>query len=146
MTLDEFRSLVASNTNWFEGIHHETAESLAAAETALGVQLPPTLKWLLSERGYSASCGIGSIRESIKDTIRCRNAIGLPHRYVILDDLGDAGVVLLDTSSPDGRVIWVGEHTVYGLKASEPASDIDVYPDYPSWVMDCLQIAKDDEA
>ena len=144
MTSDEFRSLVAANPNWFDGVHPETPDSLAEAERHLGISLPPSLKWLLSEHGYSAACGVPNLAESVDVTARCRLSVGLPGRFVVLDDRGDAGVVLLDASSPAGRVIWVGTHDLVKLAAGEAIVDIDEFDSYADWVAWCLADARDD--
>lgn len=143
MTQRELETLVSSNARWFAGVHRETGESLLAAEGTLGVTLPLALKWLLSMHGYSDACGIPSLAESVEKTLRCRNSTGLPHRYVVLDDRGDAGAVLLDTESTTGRVIWIGTHAFSTLADSEPTDDIDEFADYGSWVAHCLEDAKE---
>jgi hypothetical protein len=140
VTLREFQSLVSANLNWFSGVHHESAESIATAELRLGVSLPQTLKWLLCEHGYSTPCGVASLIDSIDTTSRYRDALGFPKRYVILDDRGDAGVVLLD----EGKVLWVGAHEIARLERAEPVEDIDEFADYATWVVRCLEDARED--
>jgi SMI1-KNR4 cell-wall len=139
VTLDEFQTYVRENATAFAGVHRENSESLAVAERTLGVALPPSLKWLLCEYGYSAGSGIYSLEESVESTLRCRQTIGLPRRYVILEDRGDAGVVLLDSNSPAGRVIWLASHAVSTLAIAEPIVDIDEFPNYATWAAYCLK-------
>jgi hypothetical protein len=88
VTAREFRSLVSTNAAWFAGVYPETADSLAAAERQLGVTLPAALVWLLSEYGYSTACGVANLSESVEVTIRWREVIGLPVRFVVLDASG----------------------------------------------------------
>jgi hypothetical protein len=51
--------------------------------------------------------------------------------------------VLLDAASVSGRVVWVGAHEVRGLIAGEAVEDADEFPDFESWVRQCLEDAKD---
>ncbi len=135
--------VVAENASLFRGVAHETEETIAEAERRLGLSLPMALKWLLCEHGYSAACGVANLAESVEVTLACRRSIGLSHRYVILDDKGDAGVVLLDTESRDGRIIWIGAHAIRRLMAGQPIEDLDEYADFSSWVMWCLEDARE---
>ena len=138
----DLQSLVAANAEWFLGVRHESADSLDEAERLLGVPLPTSLRWLLLEHGYSSACGVASLAMAVQETLRCRKAIGLPSQYVLLEDRGDSGVVLLDAASVSGRVVWVGAHEVRGLIAGEAIEDADEFPDFESWVRQCLEDAK----
>jgi hypothetical protein len=137
-------TLVSENTAWFRGVAAETAETIAEAERRLGVPLPPSLKWLLTEHGYSSACGVPNLGEAVEMTLACRRSIGLPPRYVVLEDKGDAGVVLLDAGSEGGRVLWIGAHGVRRLAAGEKVDDLDEYPEFTAWVLRCLEDAKED--
>lgn len=137
-------ALVAENAAWFRGVTPETAETVAEAERRLGVRLPLTLKWLITEHGYSTACGVANLGEAVEMTLACRRSIGLPRRYVILEDKGDAGVVLLDAESEGGRVLWIGAHEVGRLAAGEAADDVDEYPEFSAWVLRCLEDAKEE--
>lgn len=148
MTLSEFKASVAANAKWFEGVQPETSESLAAAEQQLGVALPASLMWLLSEWGYSAACGIASLGEAIATTLRCRQTLALPTHYIVLNDWGDAGVVLLDVASPEqsheGQVIWTATHNVDRLaEAREMDRDVTIYPGYAEWTLSRLEAAQE---
>jgi SMI1-KNR4 cell-wall len=143
MVSADLQSLVAANAEWFLGVRHESAASLDEAERLLGVPLPISLRWLLSKYGYSSACGVASLAMTVEETLRCREAIGLPPRYVLLEDRGDSGVVLLDAASASGRVVWVGAHEVGRLTDGEAAEDADEFPDFESWVRHCLEDAKD---
>lgn len=70
MTPDAFRAMVEANAVWFAGARPEPAAVLDAAERALGVGLPRSLRWLLGSRGYSAACGIDSLDEAVAATPR----------------------------------------------------------------------------
>jgi hypothetical protein len=138
----DLRKLVAENASWFRGVAPETADSVAEAERRLGVKLPTPLKWLLCEYGYSSACGVANLGESVEMTLACRESIGLSTRYVILEDKGDAGIVLLDAGSASGRVLWVGTHAIRRLMAGEQVEDLDKYPEFSAWVLRCLDDAK----
>lgn len=140
MTLMEFQTLVEQNASWFRGVQPETPMSLQAAEQTVGLSLPPSLKWLLSQWGYSSACGVGSLDDAVQATLRCRQALHLPPRYLILNDLGDAGVVFLDTATADIRgeckVYWTGAHNLARLAEGQDIdNDCDVFDDYPAWVL-----------
>jgi hypothetical protein len=95
------------------------------------------------EYGYSSACGVCNLDESIETTIRCRRSFALPSPYVVLDDRGDAGVVVLDTGSPTGRVIWLGAHEVPKLATdASSVEDYDEFTDFPAWVSRCLRDAQ----
>jgi hypothetical protein len=143
MNLTSLKELVAANADWFRGVHPETERSLADAERSLGVVLPETLKWLLSEHGYSSACGVPNLGESIELTLRCRRSIDLPACYVILEDKGDAGVVLLDTASSEGRVLWMDSAEVSGLGSGKMPENCDRFADFTAWVSRSLEDAKD---
>jgi len=116
---------------------------VAEAERRLGLSLPAPLKWLLCEHGYSAACGIANLGETVRMTLAGRESIGLSTRHVILEAKGDAGVVLLDAGSASGRVLWVGAHATRGWMAGERVEDLDEYPEFSSWVLRCLEDAKE---
>ena len=150
MNLTELQSLVGQNEEWFAGVHPETSESLLSAEQQLGCRLPASIKWLLSERGYSSACGVGSLDDAVEATLRLRRVLGLSVRYVIINDWEDAGVVYLDTADEnrDGEcpVYWAATHNINRLAEGKPLdSDVDKYEDYPAWVVNRLEDAKDEE-
>jgi hypothetical protein len=134
MDLLTFQSFVRERPELFDGVHPESTVSLDAAELRLGVPLPAGLRWLLGEWGYSDCCGVGSLDEAVDTTLTCREKIGLPRRYFVLNDWGDAGIVYLDTQT--GRVrAWADPSELHelaaGLKSNESAETFD---DYPAWV------------
>lgn len=137
-------TLVGENAAWFRGVAPETAETIADAEHRLGVRFPPSLKWLLTEHGYSPACGVANLGEAVAMTLACRRSIGLSPRYMLLEDKGDAGVVLLDTESEAGRVLWIGSHEIRRLAAGEKLDDVDEYAEFTAWVLRCLEDAKEE--
>jgi hypothetical protein len=150
MNLSDFQSLVAEHASSFRGVDRESVDSLAAAERTLGCTLPKSLKWLLSHCGYSSACGVDSLDESVQITEHARHNLGLPSRYVVLNDWHDAGVVYLDTSAPDAngeyKVFWVGAHNFARLAIEEPMDkDVSEYADFPAWVLSRLESALDDQ-
>jgi hypothetical protein len=140
----DLHTLVAENSIWFRGVASETSDTIAEAEGRLGVCLPQSLKWLLTEHGYSSACGVASLGEAVAMTLACRRSIGLSPRYMILEDKGDAGVVLLDTESEGGRVLWIGSHEIRRLSAGERVNDFDEYAEFAAWVLRCLEEAKEE--
>ena len=100
MTLTEFQSWVEQNAKWFQGVHPETNASIAQAEQQLGHSLPPSLAWLLTKWGYSTACGVDSLADTVATTLRVRKSLGLPERYIVLNDWQDAGIVILDAAMP----------------------------------------------
>jgi hypothetical protein len=151
MSLETFQAFVAKNQQWFEGSNPETPDSIAAAEKSLGCVLPATLKWLLTEHGYSESCGVDSLASTVEATLRCRESIALPHRYIVLNDWNDAGVVFLDTDhetqNGEFRIAWTAAYNLNRLaEGNYPDGDIDLFLDYPAWVEDRLETFKDEAA
>jgi hypothetical protein len=141
MDLSTFQSFVQKNAEWFRGVHPESPASLLDAESRLGCMLPESLKWLLSEWGYSAPCGIGALNEAVDATMTSRAVIRLPHHYVIINDWGDGGVVYLDTQT--GVIYWGDAADLHGIAdGALPHSDSSTYEDYPAWVLSRLEVEK----
>ena len=139
MTLAEFQSLVQQNAEWFQGVHPETADSIAEAERRIGKALPPSLKWLLVEWGYSAVRGVDSLGDAVADTLRLRESLGLPEQYVILNDWQDRGVVFFDTAlqNQEGEhsIYWADTHNIERLcRHEEMDANVDAFPDFPAWI------------
>jgi len=137
--LTEFHDFVAQHSAWFRGSQRETPASLADAEKTMAVELPDSLKWLLSTWGYSEACGLPSLADTVSATLRCRAKLGLPSRYVILEDRNDAGVVFLDLGASQDRetcpVYWVGTHNFQRLAENTPMdSDCDTFEGFSNWV------------
>jgi hypothetical protein len=151
MKLAEFRTFVAEHAQWFRGVVRETPASLADAEKRMAVDLPDSLKWLLSTWGYSESCGLPSLEDAVEATLRCRAKIGLPNRYVILEDRNDAGVVFLDVGASSDReacpIHWVGSHNFPRLAENTPMdADCDSFAGFTEWVASELRRVQEEEA
>jgi hypothetical protein len=87
MTLQEFQRYVEEHSHPFRGVHPESPESLQAAEQALGLTLPESLKWQLSRWGYSRGCGIDALDDAIEATLRGREKCAIPARIFLLERL-----------------------------------------------------------
>lgn len=142
MEFSAFQSFVEVNADWFRGVHLESPASLDQAEFQLGFTLPDSMKWLLSVWGYSRACGIGSLRDAVATTLRCRNVIHLPLHQMILEDRGDAGVVCLDSRT--GGIVWLGAHELERFMEGHAISDADSFEDFPAWVLSCLEVEKEE--
>ena len=133
MDLSTFQSFVQERAGLFDGVHPESTGSLDGAESRLGFRLPTTLRWLLQEWGYSDCCGIASLDDAVSVTLLCRDKFGLPQRYFVLNDWGDAGVVYLDTVT--GWVRWADGGELYQLAEGRiPTDRVDTFDDFPAWV------------
>jgi hypothetical protein len=138
MELDQFKLLVGNNPGYYLGSAPESIAAVKAAEEKLGCQLPRSMIWLLCEHGYSDACGVSSLDDCVTDTLRCRAAISLPFGMVILNDWGDAGVVLLDARTLDSAgectVIWTDTGAVHALsKTGEFCRDAKVFSGFAEW-------------
>jgi hypothetical protein len=133
MTLWEFQTFVSSHGDLFGGVRPHSAGELDQFEKALGHPLPNSLRWLLGELGYSECCGVSSLEEAVAQTLACRKSIALPANWLILNDWGDAGIVLLDL--PTGRVCWCGAHNAGNLAGGRIDSDADWFDGYAEWVV-----------
>jgi len=136
MNLYEFKIFVAENKKWFEGVNPETEEELSNYEQQLGFLLPESLKWLLSSHGYSSSCGIDNLEESIQKTLELRESIKLPNNILVINDWGDAGIVF----SIENEIIWASTADIYNLIEGQALpKEVDRFENYPSWVLERLE-------
>ena len=142
------QEIVQRSPRYFSGDKKVTEELVTRVEDELGLTLPDELKWLLVTHGYGECRVVSNIKESISDTMRFRNSADLPVQYIVLEDLNDAGVVLLDTQSEAGAVIWLATHCLGELKENGPekVSDSDYFPNLASWVEFQLEIAIEESA
>ena len=144
MSIEQFKLFVADDLRSFSGVNPEAQEALQRAELMLGCRLPETLKWLLFVHGYSLACGVSSLEDTVSITLRCRDKLSLPPRYIVLNDWGDGGVVYLDSES--GVVMWADSSVLYDLADGKHSpSDGDVYADYTAWAAARMEAAADDE-
>jgi hypothetical protein len=142
MELSVFQSFVRANAEWFHGVNPESGASLELAERQTGCSLPISLKWLLTEYGYSGPCGISSLTDAVSATVRCRSAISLREPYLILNDWGDAGVVCLDSQT--GIVVWTHADELPRLSEGRPLHDADTFEDFPAWVVSRLEAEREE--
>lgn len=124
---------VEENSGWFSSDIRETAEDILYFEKELGFKLPVAMKWLLTEYGYSASCGLENLSASVLKTIELRDTVNLPDHVFILVDWNDAGVVLMLAGSE--KIIRCEMDDVYNYIETERfPKAVDVYENYPDWV------------
>ncbi len=113
---------------------------MARIEQALGIHLPETIKWLLVNHGYSSACGLDGFtgRDGTIDiTIRCRVNLQMPENLIILNDWGDAGIIVLKL--PSEQILWLGAHSLDALfKQDIIEADVIAFEDYPAWVQERL--------
>lgn len=128
------------------GHRKESEESLAWVEAELQVSLPEEFKWFLQVCGYGECQAVSNLAASVPDTKRFREAVGMPKRYVVLDDRNDSGAVLLDAESQAGAVVWVDAHALPKIeKGALAVAEHDYFPDFASWVKFCVEDAIDEE-
>jgi hypothetical protein len=134
MTLHEFQDFVAVNIDWFRGRLPETDSSLQQVERTLGVELPGSLKWLLSEHGYWHGTGVSNLEDTVKDTLDARQHLSLPNKFVVLENFQDGGVILIDadevTSSGESPLYWVGMEDLGNPPQLEGNTRFDSFGDY----------------
>lgn len=123
----------------------EPSAAVERLKSTLGVTLPADFEWFVVSLGSGATAAFAGTRRAIEDTLRFRAAVSLPQQYVVLDDRNDAGVVLLDTRSMDGAVLWVDMHSACKLAQGPlPASEHDVYPTFEAWLRWCIEEVGDE--
>ena len=132
-------TLIEQHSALLVGERRESEDSLRAVEVELGLTLPLDVRRLLLEFGYGPPNAIPNIGASVKDTMRFRRAVGLAKNYLVLDDRNDGGVVLLDTASSEGRVVWMDAHRLSDLETGEfDARSGDKFLTFLDWAMYCV--------
>ena len=148
MNIEQFKIFVSNNEKWFEGVNPETDEQLSNYEKQLGFLLPESLKWLLSSHGYSSSCGVDNLKESIQKTLELRESIKLPNNILVINDWGDSGLVFSinnDTHILEHEIIWANTADIYNLIEGQPIpKEADRFENYPSWVLERLEDEKEE--
>lgn len=143
--MTSIRDLASQHPELLKGAKKETEEALSAVEVALDVRLPADIRWLLLECGYGPVHAVSNMQQSIEDTRRFRAAAGLDSRYVVLDDYGDAGVVLLDTSSESGSVVWADWRAAGRLHVgAAKAGEFELFATFSDWVEDRMRELRDE--
>jgi len=144
--LEAFQKFVAKNLDWFRGRLPETIEAFDRYENDLGCSFSESIKWLPTTHGYWHATGIADLEEAVKLTLECRDSIQLPARYVILNDHGDGGAIVLDTATEtfDGelRIHDVDASELHGLNERDLEPDI-VYETFLEYVASVLESARD---
>jgi hypothetical protein len=136
------REIVATAPELFAGAVREDADLLRRIEADLGIIFPEDVRWFLTSCGSGHSNAIPNIEEAARDTLSFRAAVALPHHYLVLDDMNDAGTVFLDTSSTAGTVLWVAMHSVRELAAGlSDRADYDRFESFADWVAYCVSEA-----
>ena len=141
-SMNELQQFVDANDRWFRGHLPESDASLDSAEAQLGLSLPPDIRWVLRDFGYWHATGISSLDETIENTIAAREHVKLPHRYIVLYDHQDGGVILLDTE-PNPRT---GQFNVYdsGWESIPDELELEiVYDSYLCYVKEVLARQQD---
>jgi hypothetical protein len=148
MDLVAFQQLVRDHEHRLRGVHPETAEALEEYERDLGFPLPPSMKWLLSEYGYTMSSGVDNLEESVALTIRCRRDIRLPDDILLVNDWNDGGLVFClvdDRDDHEYEFIWSDTADIYALIDGKPLpDDVSRYPSFGEWVQDRLVETEDE--
>ena len=136
--------LVEQHQEIFAGAVRSTPDALRLVEETLNVKLPNDVIWFLTSCGVASTAAVSNERAVISDTMRYREATGLPKHFVVLNDRNDAGTVFLDTRSELGAVAWVDSHAIYAfaLETIQP-SEYDAYPSFLAWVTDCIKEIED---
>jgi hypothetical protein len=133
------QEIVASAPQLFAGAVREEGALLRRVEADLAITFPEDVHWFLTSCGSGRSNAAPSIEDAANDTLRFRSAVDLPRQYIVLDDRGDAGVVILDTSSSAGPVFWVGMHLIENFPASlSEQADYDAFESFAAWVEFCI--------
>lgn len=134
--------LIAEHRDIFFGAILESEKTLSKLEGRLGVSLPTDVRWFWLNCGSGCSGAAPNAQTSIADTLRYREAIVLPSRYIVLEDRQDAGSVFLDTTS--GSVAWIDFHAVSAFATGSASSnEYDEFHSFFAWVEDCLQQIED---
>ena len=132
------RDVVSANPEIFTGAVREDENTLSQVESSLGLQLPEDIKWFWLYCGSGLSGAASNAETSISDTLRYREAVGLPSKYLVLEDRNDAGSVFLDTTN--GKVSWVDAHAIHAfVDGTAKTTEYDTFQTFASWVEDCIE-------
>lgn len=136
------QELASEHPDIFREAARESEETLENLEASLGVRLPDDVRWFWRHCGSGLSGAAPSAETSISDTARYREAVGLPGKYIVLEDRNDAGSVFLDTAS--GAVAWVDPHAISAFAdGTARTSEYDTFPTFAPWVEDCIEQSSD---
>jgi hypothetical protein len=145
--MNAIAELLEMHRSLLQGTRMETEASLRSVESRLRITLPGDVRWFLLSCGYGPANAVPNIVSSVSATERFRSAVSLPEQFVVLDDRNDAGAVLLDTTSPDGEVLWVDTHALPKVgKSTLSPSEADKFASFASWVGHCVESEADETA
>jgi hypothetical protein len=140
--MKSLKKLVTEHPDVFYDAVRESEKTLSALEVRLEISLPADVRWFWLNCGSGCSGAAPNAQTSITDTLRYRAAIGLPSRYVVLEDRHDAGSIFLDTTS--GSVAWVDSHAVSDFAAGRAlATEYDDFQCFVAWVEACVEHIED---
>jgi hypothetical protein len=147
MDQPEFEALVRSNLDLLQGVHPESEASLDKYEIDLGFPLPSSMRWLLSNYGYSMACGIENLAGSVKQTLDCRKSISLPDNILLINDWNDGGVVFAIAEPVPGneyQIIWSDSADIYRLIEGTPLPpDASRFQSFGAWVADRIEFERE---
>lgn len=138
MDTEDFRIFVTDNSGWFHSDSQETIEDIRYFEQEIGFELSASIKWLLTEYGYSESCGLDKLSSSVYTTLELRKTIDLPEHVFILANWNDERVVLMLAGRPEIICCEMEDLYNYAESGSFPKS-IDIFDNYPVWVQHRLE-------
>jgi len=114
-------------------------------ERQLGVALPNDVKEISKFYGGGILGGIshhafaiGPADNVVQETLRLRDAIGLPHRYIVLAEPTDSLVVLDCEANGRAAVIWCDAHELVKLPAIDSLAMPDIWPSYADFFAQLL--------
>lgn len=111
-------------------------EEISRVEQRLGVIIPDDLKVALRELGfghYTKVDGLETPGGIVEWTERYRSLFKLPPEYIVLNEMGDVGMILIHL--PTGITYWIGLYDYDALMANEPLQDPIVFSSYGEFVM-----------
>jgi len=145
--MNTIAELVEKHRSLLQGTRVETEANLQSVESRLSITLPAEVRWFLLSCGYGPANAVPNIASSVSATERFRSAVGLPKQFVVLDDRNDSGAVLLDTTSPNGTVLWVDTYALAKVgKSTLSPREADKLASFASWVAYCVESEADETA
>jgi hypothetical protein len=148
MDFTTFQQFARAHESRLRGVHPESTDALAKYERELGFPLPPSMKWLLSEYGYTMATGVDNLKESVELTLRCRRDIQLPNHVFLVNDWNDSGLVFClvdERNDHEYELIWSDAADIYAYIQGKPLpGDVDRYASFGEWVKDRLGETEDD--
>lgn len=143
MTVDEVEDLIDQYLQIREAAP-VPEEELAKIEARLDIVLPADLRQIsrvywgedLGERGHYEIAAGGPSFNITDKTLELRQSIGLPHRYVVLDEPPESLIVMETQASPDlpAPVTWLDAFDAERLVTGEPLiGSPDIYASYAAF-------------